>query len=137
MMTIKSGQHKLYRKGQRQADIAISKRDVGKQLKTVPNWKSPGPDGIQAFWLKRFSNLHAQIGGYMNDCVRVGQVPDWVVEDRTRDSRPITCLKLLWTFLTGILAGKTYLYLLANTLLPYEQERVPKRFKGHRGPPWH
>ena len=115
-------------------------------MKTVPNWKSPGTDGVQAFWLKRFSNLHAQIGRYMNDWVRVGQVPDWVVEDRTRlimkdkgtlvgDYRPITCLKLLWKFLTGILAGKMYLYLLANTLLPYEQKRVPKRFKGHRGPP--
>ena len=119
-------------------------------MKTVPDWKSPGPDGIQAFWLKPLSNLHAQTERYMNDCVRVGQVPYWVIEDRTRlimkdkskgtlvgNYRPIICLKRLWKFLTGILAGKTYLYLLANTLLPYEQKRVPKRFKGHRGPAWH
>ena len=74
----------------------------------------------------------------MNDCVTIGQAPDWMIEDRTRlamkdknqvtlvgNYRPITCLKLLWKFLTGIFAEKTYLYLLANTLLPYEQKRVP------------
>ena len=102
-------------KVQRQADITITRRDVEIQLKTVPNWKSPGPGGIQGFWLKRFSNLHAQIARPLNNCVSVGHVPDWMVEGRTTlimkdkrkgallgNYRPIACLNLLWKLLTGI-----------------------------------
>ena len=29
-------------------------RKVNELLKKIPNWKAPGPDGVQGFWLKNF-----------------------------------------------------------------------------------
>ena len=27
----------------------------------MPNWKSPGPDSVQRFWLKNFSSFHGRV----------------------------------------------------------------------------
>ena len=40
----------------KQARVHISQK-LKKLLKTQ-NWKAPGPDGVQGFWLKNFTSLH-------------------------------------------------------------------------------
>ena len=35
-----------------QQDISVSIEIIRKQIKKLPNWKSPGPDGIQGYWVK-------------------------------------------------------------------------------------
>lgn len=119
----------------KQEEISISEHDVKEQVKSMPNWKAPGPDGIQGFWLKRFSNLHARIANHLNVCITNGNVPEWMVEGRTTlvmkdkikgtvvgNYRPIACLNLLWKLLTGVFAEKTYHHLSSNKLLPVEQK---------------
>ena len=47
------------------------------------NWKSPGRDGIQGFWLKKFDILHDKLLSHLNECVGKEDVPSWLVESRT------------------------------------------------------
>ena len=35
----------------------------------MPNWKSPGPDLVQGFWLKNFSSLHERIRLQLKECL--------------------------------------------------------------------
>ena len=44
--------------------------------------------------------------------------------------RPITCLRLMWKLLTGIIADKIYDHLLMNSILPYEQKGCRKGARG-------
>ena len=41
--------------------IDLTTGSLKKILYTMPNWKSPGPDLVQRFWLKNFSNLHDSV----------------------------------------------------------------------------
>ena len=35
----------------------------------MPNWKSPGPDLVQRFWLKNFSSLHERERLQLKECL--------------------------------------------------------------------
>ena len=74
----------------------------------MPNWKSPGPDIVQGFWLKNFSSLHERTRLQVKECLGSGFVPSWLSRGRTslfqnyksKDNvasnyRPITCLPLM------------------------------------------
>ena len=37
-----------------QSDVSITDKQVKAMLKTFPNWKAPGPDGVQGYWIKNF-----------------------------------------------------------------------------------
>ena len=98
----------------------------------MPNWKAPGPDLVQGFWLKDFRSLHERLCGQLNKCLLEGNVPDWMTKGRTvlimkskgegngvDNFRPITCLSLVWKLLTGIIA-EMYSLLYKEELLPEE-----------------
>ena len=73
----------------------------------MPNWKSPGPDLVQGFWLKNFSSLHGRVRVQLKECLDSDFVPSWLTRRRTallqKDNkgnilsnyRPITCLPLI------------------------------------------
>ena len=42
----------------KQEKIDITTESLDKTLGWMPNWKSPGPDLVQGFWLENFSSLH-------------------------------------------------------------------------------
>ena len=44
-----------------QDSVCINVETVMQFLKKVPNWKSPGPDLVQGFWVKNFTSLHTCI----------------------------------------------------------------------------
>ena len=109
----------------------------------MPNWKSPGPDLVQGFWLKRFTNLHGRITLQLNECLRKGNVPTWMTKGRTvlivkdpqkgrvpSNFRPITCLAMCWKLLTGMLAGEIYSSMEAKNVLPEEQKGSRKGCRG-------
>ena len=43
-----------------------------KILGGVPNWKSPGPDLVQGFWLKTFRSLHEMVRLQLKECLNSG-----------------------------------------------------------------
>ena len=128
---------------EKQNTVNITKDDVKRKLKSMPDWKGAGPDKIQDFWLQSFTALHGVLAASLNECIEVGDVPGWLVEGRTilvmKDSkngtevgnyRPIACLNLKWKLLIGIISDKTYDHLEKNRLLPEEQKGKRRKCQG-------
>ena len=40
------------------SDINITTEMIKEQVKKIPSRKSPGPDGVQGYWLKKLPALH-------------------------------------------------------------------------------
>ena len=109
-------------------------------IRRLSNWKAPGPDGATGFWFKKITALQNAMALGLDDCLKTGNVPDWMVKKSTvliqKDSakgtvvsnyRAITCLPIMWKLLTGIFAEETYDHLKDNNLLPDEQKGYRKR----------
>jgi len=47
--------------------LVITKEMVIKQSRKIPNWKAPGRDGVQGFWIKRLTSLHERIAIQLNE----------------------------------------------------------------------
>ena len=45
----------------KQEKVDITKEWLKKILHRMSNWKSPGPDLVQWFWLKNSSSLHGRV----------------------------------------------------------------------------
>ena len=127
----------------KQEKLDITKGSLKKILGRMPNWKSPGLDLIQWFWLKKFSSLHKMVRLQLKECLDSGFVPSWLTRGRTsllqRDKsngnvasnyRPITCLPLMHKLLTGVIADQIYAHLDQEKLLQEEQKGCRKGFRG-------
>ena len=67
-----------------QQDIAITLEMVTERVKKIPNWKAPGPDGVQGYWLKKLTSLHDRIAEQMNELVsNRAPLPVWITTGRT------------------------------------------------------
>ena len=102
----------------RQSELTINTEMLVRQLRKIPNWKAPGLDGVQGYWLKNFNSLRDRIKNQLDNCVQGRtSVPKWMTSGRTtlimKDTnkgtvasnfRPITCLPLMWKLLTGMIA---------------------------------
>ena len=57
---------------------------VTQQTKTFPNWKCPGPDVIQRYWLKNFTALHKRIAEHLNGMINNGvAITKWMTTGKT------------------------------------------------------
>lgn len=128
---------------EKQEKITITMEKMMKNLRKMPNWKAPGPDMVQGFWLKNFKSMHSGLVGYLQGCLNTGITPDWMTKGRTpliqkdrakgnvaSNYRPITCLPLVWKLLTGIIADEMYTFLDTKIGLPEEQKGCRKKSKG-------
>ena len=92
-----------------QDDIHIEIKKVRKQIRKMPNWKIPGPGGVQGYWIKNLSNLHNSIALQLDRCLQENNLPKWVVTGKSllfikviqkrnlvSNFRPITCLPIIW-----------------------------------------
>ena len=61
----------------------ITTGSLKKILGRVPNWKRPGPDLVQGFWLKNFSSLDERVRLQLKECLDSGFVPIWLTRGRT------------------------------------------------------
>ena len=131
------------RRVERQEDVVIGIGEVKAGIRRMTNWKAPGPDGVQGFWFKKFTSVHATIADGLRDCLARGEVPEWMTVGRTSlfmkdpakgpvadNYRPIACLPMMWKLLTGILSEKIYDHLDGNNLLPDEQKGCRKQSRG-------
>ena len=128
-------------KKQEKRDITTA--NLKKILGRMPNWKSPGPDLVQGFWLKSFSSLHERVSLQLKECLHSGFVPRCLTRGRTsllqkdqiKDNvasnyRPITCLPLMWKLLTSVIADQIYAHLGQEKLLPEKQKGCRKGSRG-------
>ena len=60
---------------EKQNTVNITKDDVKRKLKSMPDWKGAEPDKIQGFWLKSFTALHGVLAAALDECIEVGDVP--------------------------------------------------------------
>jgi hypothetical protein len=110
------------------------------------NWKSPGSDQIQNYWLKAFPAAHRHITKNFNAIMEEPEkIPDWLTRGityllpKSRDSkavrsyRPITCLTTMHKILTGIIARRISTHLEEQDFLPAEQKGCHPGSKGCKG----
>ena len=92
-------------------------------------------DGIQEFWLKKFTSQHQSLPDELNENKQSFPIPSWLMKSRTvliqkdpaRDNAvgnywPIACLILLWKLKTGIITDKLYQNLEKENLLLEKQK---------------
>ena len=71
---------------EKQDDILIDSGKVRVQLSKVPNWKSPGPDGLQGYWLKNFTSCIDRIAKHLKHTHRMfGYVQCARVDDQRKN----------------------------------------------------
>ena len=56
--------------GQDKIDITINK--MMRVMRKISNWKAPGPDKFQGYWLKNLTPLHDKLGLYVQECLDCG-----------------------------------------------------------------
>ena len=98
----------------KQTDIEILTEMITKQGKKIQHWKTPGPDGVQGYWLKILTALYECIVKQMDDIISNREnIPEWMALGKTvlyqNDSskgnavdnyRLISCLPLMWKLMT-------------------------------------
>lgn len=117
--------------------------EIVKVIRKTQNWKSPGPDKVQNFWIKQLSALHQDLTRTMNDMMNDGKdIPIWLTSGTTfllskgketgnpRNYRPITCLPTTYKILTAALTNRIYDHLLRNKILPAEQKGCRRTSRG-------
>ena len=101
--------------------ISITVEDIRNGVSKMANWKAAGPDLVQGLWFTKMIGLHSRLQQCLQDCICQGNVPEWMVRERTvliqKDTakgaqasnyRPIACLPVMWRLLTGGMGEKLY-----------------------------
>jgi hypothetical protein len=107
------------------------------------NWTSPGPDGVQNYWVKHISALWEKEIEQVKD-IQEGNIviPRWMGSGRTvliaktcdkslvEKYRPITCLNALYKMVTAVVAEDIQDYLIANHLWDGQQKGTQRGILG-------
>ena len=102
-------------------------------------WKAAEPDGVQGYWIKRFTTLHGKVAHRLKDIVQSTKAPSWLTKGRTvlipKDPakgntpfnfRPITCLPLMGKLMTSMISDKIYEHMAEKNLLLWKQKGCTK-----------
>ena len=106
---LKDIKNELINEKHRQERVVINVEKVTKQCRKMANWKAPGKDDVQGYWIKNLSNLHERIAGQINKILMGdGSLPAWMAHGCTvlcqtdprkgnavENYHPITCLPLM------------------------------------------
>ena len=119
--------------GNKQQNIDLTPTKIKERIHKISNSKAPGSDGVQGYWIKMLVSMQERVALHLQSCITRGEIPDWIKtgwtvlllkdkskENKVRNYRQITCLPLMWKFITGIVAGEIYNHLEENDLLPEE-----------------
>ena len=69
-----------YQEEQEKVEITQEKIKI---LKKMSNWKAPGPDCVQGFWLKIFKSIQEGLRRNLQKCLENGNLPMWMTSGRT------------------------------------------------------
>ena len=98
-----------------QQNVVINEGKVKKQCSKMSNWKAPGHDSVQGFWIRKLDKMHERIATQLNEILeRTKEIPSWMMYGRTvlfqthsvsmKNFRPITCLQFIWKLLLCIIS---------------------------------
>ncbi|KAG6456631.1 uncharacterized protein LOC119190438 [Manduca sexta] len=120
--------------------------DVGNvrdAVRKTQNWKTPGIDKIQNYYLKYFTSAHKHIAQLFNRMVKgLEPIDSWFTTvhvilipkcDDTQDPKnwcPIACLPSMYKLLTSIMANELYVHCDKNDILAPEQRGCRRRVRG-------
>jgi len=117
--------------------------EITKVIKQTHNWKAPGQDKLQNFWLKQLSSLHEDLTRTFNEIINEPRsIPMWLTSGTTfliskgkntedpKNYRPITCLPTTYKILTAALTNRIYDHLQTNKILPDEQKGCCRKSRG-------
>lgn len=105
-------------------------------IKKAKPWKAPGPDGIQAYWLKRLPTVKPFILKKIKDLLSGQKPDDWLCMGRVvsipkkenanspDQFRPITCTNSMYKLVTGVLCEYLKCYCDKWELIPKEQRAI-------------
>ena len=127
-----------------QQNVVINEDKGKKQCNKMPNWKAPGHDRVQGFWIKRLDKMHERIVTQLNEILEgAKEIPSWMTYGKTvlcqkdpakgnsvENFRPITCLLFMWKLLTGIISEDMYCFMENENLLPEEQVGCSRKSRG-------
>ena len=61
-----------------QEDLKINEEDIKKQCKKISNWKAPGLDEVEGYWIKRITSCHQRIAEQLDEILNDrAKVPKW------------------------------------------------------------
>ena len=67
-----------------QPEVAISGTDLNNHLRTISNWKAPGSDQLQGYWIKKIISLHEVLLDSLNYILTYPQnTPVWLTKGAT------------------------------------------------------
>ena len=125
--------------GKKQHNIEITPTKAKERIHNLGNWKATGSDGVNDYWIKRFTSIHKWKAFHLKGCVTTGEVLDWMttvrhdllMKDKSKGNevssyKPITCLTLMWKLYICIAADEIHNWLEENDLLPGERKTVTK-----------
>ncbi|KAI5742241.1 hypothetical protein M8J77_004984 [Diaphorina citri] len=123
----------------------ITLSDVQRAVRYIQNWKSPGPDKIQNYWFKYFTNVHPVLATQFQECLRTpDMLPKYFTEGVTYmlpksgnlgdpgNYRPITCLPSIYKILSSIVKTKVYEHVVHNNILASEQNGARTKSRGSK-----
>ena len=126
-----------------QRNVVTNEDKVKKQCSKMPNWKGPGHDGFQGFWIKRLDKMHERIAIQLNEILEgTKEITSWMTYKRTvlcqkdpakRNSLEnfrITCLPLMWKLRTAIISEDMYCPIKNKNLFPEEQKGCRRNSRG-------
>ena len=125
----------------KQNDINITTEMIKEQVKKIPNWKSPGPDRVQGYWLKKLTVLHKGIAKQIDNIISSREDnPKWITLGKTvlcqkdpikgnvvDNYIPILCFP---GSRCQRIAESIYTFLDMNYKLPVGQKRSKKESRG-------
>ncbi|CAK1581826.1 unnamed protein product [Parnassius mnemosyne] len=126
--------------------VIITLDNVAEAVHRAPNWKSPGLDGLDHYWLKRFVVCHVVLARQFQEALDEKLLPSLFntgithLVPKDRDStdpskyRPITCLPTIYKTLTSILSARITRHLNSNQVISNAQNGCRGRGRGAKEP---
>ncbi|KAL1446559.1 hypothetical protein WDU94_012428 [Cyamophila willieti] len=123
----------------------VTTMDVTHAAKYLKSWKSPGPDQVQNYWFKMFSNCHPVLAKQFQGCLEqphtfpekftkgiTYMVPKNQNTHEPESFRPITCLPTIYKLLSSIIKTKIYNHVNENHVLAQEQNGIKRNARGSK-----
>ena len=120
-----------------------SEEEVAVAVKNLKNWKTPGVDKVQNYWIKHLRSLFPLLTDAINLIVTDPEMaPTWLTEGKTtlmykkgneneaKNYRPITFLPTLYKFITLLITNRVYRHLINKKILAFEQKGCRRGTRG-------